>query len=429
MPCATYRCFMENCQANGFKTSWEMLHHLQACHLFRFTCTCNVLEKSPTISKKSPDGMLGFGQRLHEKVKEILRSITGSCSSQKAPPSPMSYQADPQGLPCDAYPQYHTHSQHLSNTGSAYELLGSLPNGNLTNSSPCLASEPFSPPVELGPGEPGRSGTSSALTSPTCVSVSGFSKAASGGYPEDGFLFIEPGQCPRDSGVVDDNYNYTKQNQDSWLFNGLSASNPTHQLPFPSQPGFNGNRGPPLKVVTNCQEQQNLHTPSWVGEQTDSGGTSWFDDVEDNLETKDTLNMEDSPGFEVISSSSFGMDISSPMDFAPNPNLLEMFGKDIGVPKLQSFGHSSPLDSITPPSISEQSPGSDSAPKFRCHRCNFTPTGKPENFAAYLRKHEATHDKTRSYKCTRCTKTFTRRDNQRVHARKSHADEIGPDEF
>jgi len=63
---------------------------------------------------------------------------------------------------------------------------------------------------------------------------------------------------------------------------------------------------------------------------------------------------------------------------------------------------------------------------FRCDvgRCNWMPrpTGKPENFARYLRKHKRTH-LDESHACDKCKRHYSRRDNLGNH-RKSHGSKV-----
>ncbi|KAI4861901.1 hypothetical protein F4820DRAFT_432180 [Hypoxylon rubiginosum] len=92
-------------------------------------------------------------------------------------------------------------------------------------------------------------------------------------------------------------------------------------------------------------------------------------------------------------------------------------------PGSTSFEPYSPTDESTPSTSIPTNQGSEEpSPSLQCSYpdCSFRPGGRPENLEAYLRKHMATHNQRYRHKCSHCTKTFSRRDNLRVHKRKSH---------
>ncbi|KAI0812873.1 hypothetical protein GGR55DRAFT_586481 [Xylaria sp. FL0064] len=85
-----------------------------------------------------------------------------------------------------------------------------------------------------------------------------------------------------------------------------------------------------------------------------------------------------------------------------------------------------PSPSVSIPSYSSNcdiSPSSmSSGPEpIQCHHtgCDFKPSGRAENFRAYLRKHVKKHQKN-MIPCEHCDKTFTRQDNLTNHIRKVH---------
>lgn len=437
-PHATYRCLMTNCQRNGFKSPQEMIRHLRSCTFFRddqwFRCpTCDKDERFQTVSKRCPFslGMLKLSQKFHQKFKDLLKSLAGSFSGSKTTPNQVS-----------CHTHYHARPQEMSAIKSLYYELSSDPlpesfetiqpnqlTANKLDCLPCLALDQSSSPVELYSATVSQTGLSSADISPTAVSE--LSKSVSN-YAQDEFqVSINSRLFTGDSSAFVENHSYMKPTHEDWpmfqatqLFE-LSTSSAIPTQNFPSQPSFHGNRGPPLTINTHYLEQNNIPTPAWGGEQTDSGGASWPPDP------PDTPGMqEDMPSFGVYSSPTYGMNTSSPMDFEANssPPATE---KDGSIQNLQSFNNSSPLDSNGSPPSSEQSPTSELTPSRRCSYpgCSFAPRGKPENFAAYLRKHMSTHDRKVSHRCEHCNRAFTRRDNLRVHARKAHSGEIGPNTF
>ncbi|KAI4866330.1 hypothetical protein F4820DRAFT_417285 [Hypoxylon rubiginosum] len=429
-PLAAYPCLMSNCQENEFKTPQEMLLHLEHCKSFRdkqpFRCpTCNTDEPSRTVPRKCLFSMLKPSPRLHEKFKDFLRSLKASFSSPKASPNPSLYQPGPQPSPCDTSSQFHVPSQHMFDAAklSLYELPDT--GYRELDSSPCLAPVQSSSPVELYSASVSQAGMASIDISP--ASVSALSEATSNCYIQDKYLPpIYSSQCAGDSGVFVGSLDYTEPDHADWpysqasqLFEELSTPNPIHLHHFINQPGFR----PSLTINTNSVEQQNVHTPIWNGKQTDSGGTLWINTMDGTK--KEFLDLKDLP-----SSSSFSMDTSSLMDIEANPNPLPT-ERDVPMQKLQSFDNFSPPGSNGSPSSPDHSPDSELTSSHRCsyQNCHFTPSGKPGNFQAYLRKHMSTHCRKSRIRCQYCTKTFTRKDNQRVHARKAHSGQIDPSGF
>ncbi|OTA86380.1 hypothetical protein M434DRAFT_155830 [Hypoxylon sp. CO27-5] len=82
--------------------------------------------------------------------------------------------------------------------------------------------------------------------------------------------------------------------------------------------------------------------------------------------------------------------------------------------------HSSSEASKIPSSSSDQQEQSEPlSQELQCpfEDCSYKPTGKPENFKAYLRKHISTH---LAQKLIKCDKEFARKDNLAVHRRQAH---------
>ncbi|KAI1779381.1 hypothetical protein F4818DRAFT_438158 [Hypoxylon cercidicola] len=442
-PFQMYPCLMADCQESEFKTPKEMLRHLEGCTFFRderwFRCpTCDKDQPFQVTSKRCPFSLVKFSQRFHEKFKDFFSSLLGSSSS------PESYQAGRQSLACDVSPQYHPHPQRIISAcelpnNTFYELPSDtsyeLPSDTLYE----LQCDPL--PQSLGTAHPYQfahdelgslhcptSGQSILPVQPYSAAMSQAGMSSTGISPTTVSEISSDAsyQIPTNSntstggrGAFVDNHEYARPGQGNWqlprasqLFE-LPARNSIPLQPLPNQPDYHGNRGPSLTIDTNYLRQEDINTPAWGGEQTGSGGASW---------SSVTLDIgDDSPPSEVISPTLFDVDKSSPMNFEADPDPLATEEMQ----DLQSFDFS-PIDSTGSPSSPEQSPGSELTSSNRCHHpgCGFAPTGKPKNHPAYLRKHRSVHERKTGHPCPFCKKTFTRKDNWRVHYRKAHS-EIG----
>ncbi|KAI0838234.1 hypothetical protein F5Y06DRAFT_268878 [Hypoxylon sp. FL0890] len=87
----SYRCLMENCPQRNFTNPREMLRHLKGCPFFSqgmFRCpACNNAEKFWTVSEKSCSwNRENTSQKVHRKLKAIIKSVTHHHSDSK--PSP-----------------------------------------------------------------------------------------------------------------------------------------------------------------------------------------------------------------------------------------------------------------------------------------------------------------------------------------------------
>ncbi|KAK8007748.1 hypothetical protein PG989_001738 [Apiospora arundinis] len=59
--------------------------------------------------------------------------------------------------------------------------------------------------------------------------------------------------------------------------------------------------------------------------------------------------------------------------------------------------------------------------ELRCSECGFTPKGKTGKLATYFQKHQAIHRGQR-FSCSKCDKSYSRKDNAAAHARKIHGE-------
>ncbi|KAI2617080.1 hypothetical protein GGR54DRAFT_641185 [Hypoxylon sp. NC1633] len=414
----TDRCLMTNCSANNFTDSQDWLDHLKRCQkltegLFRY----NVIENFQTASKYRAGlvdhpalipWMSKFNLKIQEKLKDFMKSFTSSHSDSKVIPAQAVCQACGQPLPHDVTgrrtprKEYYEGQFRLPDIPIVSELQGNpwIPEyqyqppfcGSELPGSSCSSDLGWSsslsiPPAELSPESAFRSGACSTEISPTFSADSSMTACTDntqyGDLPADLNEWSETGPMFFDSNHADDEHLNGPQTQLIEHQSTLSSFDPMHMLPFPGNPGLYGRRGPSLKIKTNSStyELAHLNEQSWLAD---------TDTEDDQAQMGEPISDQN----DVAASSVLSLDCCSHLTSANQP---------------------SNLDQAPSPAVSK--------PPLKCPDCNFVPKGKEKNFPSYLRKHLQTHQNPR-YTCSDCGRSFTRRDNQKTHAKNSHPDGI-----
>ncbi|KAI1411446.1 hypothetical protein F5Y13DRAFT_191384 [Hypoxylon sp. FL1857] len=454
------RCLMENCPQRNFTNPKDMLRHLKGCPSFSqglFRCpACNDAEKFQTVSRKCCSwNREKFSQKVQRKFKATIKSFTHHYSGSKLSPTlgvcEKCGQILGHGSPESSCPSTPDYDHQESAKKGVHELQGDCsPSGhneiqpNQTYyGGPYGLSNPISnqssssnPSTELAstPSDEAciRSVDVSPLSTPDSCTTVAPGQHQGQLLPANQYRRVEGIRSTSDIQGSPMNGDYFGQADASWarpqssrLYIAPTVYNPV--LPASCGPlGLYEGRGQTLSIQTDLLGS-NTENPVWAN-------FTFY-----NEGTLDTLNAAESPilGRLVPSPLSpenpqFPNIITSPLsqiETSTPPNVgAYVYPSSItekgDIPQIAASVDNSPL--IDPELLSsspDQQPDSDpSEQSMQCPfaDCDFKPTGKPENYKSYLRKHTLIHGDQR-YKCDQCPRVYTRSDNREVHRRRAHS--------